>query len=281
MGRARGSAVSNVLIGVGVAGTAMTLLAGFAQLDIVRLTQRVADLIHIWRAVSRDVWRVLVGWLGVDPRGPVLTLLNFMVFAFAMAIGVRIKAAVMAAVWGEQGAPSAFASTRLWRLAIAAIVLAVLVPVIAFGTMSLFERPSNPAKYVPWTPRPAWIGIAQTALMLGGIAVSMLLAFGWVNGWTKAVLQTFALSVVYSICLYGAPVLEAAGTVEGQSDWGVTTGDMIALAWMLSPPAVCLVVFSLMLKIAPAPALRDRLLMSTALTVVMLVVNMLMAWLWR
>ena len=45
MGKLRGSIASNILIAVGVAGTAMTLLAGFALLDVVRLSHRIADQI--------------------------------------------------------------------------------------------------------------------------------------------------------------------------------------------------------------------------------------------
>lgn len=269
---------ANTFVWIGIAGTAITLLGGLLSFGWIEAARLVADALYVWKQVTREAWSVAVGWLGIDLSGPILPLLNFVVFALLMATGVRLKSWLAGSEADRRQAVGQRRS-RWWKIAVGALLIAAAVPATIFFFFDLAEPVGSAAVRA--------VRISDTVKIIyfcAALAIIVLLpgaVFGWVNGWSLHVLQVFVLAIFYSACVYGAPLLNATETMMSHDSFGISDDDVVALAWIMLSPAAVFAVFCLMLRIAPAGGLRDRLAMSTGTSLGLLAANSMIAWVWH
>ena len=226
------------LVGIGVLGTIATLLSGLDGL--VALSERARWAIAYWRTLTLTMWSWIVGWIGIRLPHSLLALFNFALFGMLLAVGVRIRAKYFT------DNTIAISNTRV-RVSAGRIIISFLVMAI-LSLLSLVILAILQMYGVTLTIE------AIAAIWIAWSLLIMTACFLWTHRFSKHALQLFPLALIYSGCVFLAPFLKELNPKSYL--------DMIL--FLVSLAAINLI-FSLMLLIAPAIALRNRLGVSVLL----------------
>ena len=220
------------LVGIGVLGTIATLLSGLEGL--VALSERARWAIAYWRTLTLTMWSWIVGWIGIRIPHSLLALLNFALFGMLLAVGVRIRAKYFT------DNTIAISNTRV-RVSAGRIIISFLLMAI-LSLLSLVILAIVQMYGVSLTIE------AIAAIWIAWSLLIMTASFLWTHRFSKHALQLFPLALIYSGCVFLAPFLKELNPKSYL--------DMVLVCVSL---ATINLIFSLMLLIAPAIALRNRL----------------------
>lgn len=278
---ARSALLTVPLTILGVAGTALTLFAGLD--GVLTLARSMKALLAGWKAFAVTLWRNALALLGVDLSAPAAAMLSFVLFALVLAIGARLRNAVLASAT----VPSASRDPRLVRLALGAIAG---VGVCALGSVGLYMTFSY--GYMPAALGLKYLGFSEEASAEIMAAFILLVPSLFLVGtlwccytlltWPVAHAQRlFGYVAVYAGCVCVQPILAAMVQVTGGIDFGLQYALETQLPLMVLTPLIVSMVFAVMMRIAPPLVLRTRLLTSLAGTAGLAALNELLRWLGR
>ncbi len=219
------------LVWFGILGTTITFLAGLE--GMVALNERVRRAISAWREFMHAIWTTVFGWIGIEIPPSLFALLNFAVFAFVLAVGVRIRAQHFSSNLTPDQRRGI--DVKAWRI-VAGFVALIALPLLSLLAVALLQRRGL-------TVSLNWILLVWIAWSL----VVMFISFLWTHRFDKLALQLFPLALIYSGAVFVVPFLKSI------------TNSYLDMALVVSSLAAINLIFSVMMRIAPPVALRKRL----------------------